>query len=72
MAAPSTSISCVLRHHMQITIFGEYLSLFLGLFVIGPGEDGIFFEHRQSEWGDHANRTELMQAVERMAAKKDN
>lgn len=37
-----------------------------GVFVVGPGEQGVMFEHRESEWGDHANLTDIMQAVQKM------
>jgi len=34
-----------------------------GVFVLGPGKTGVTFEHRESEFGDHANLTELMDSV---------
>jgi len=34
--------------------------------VIGPGEDGVLFEHREMEFGDHANLTDIMDAVRKM------
>lgn len=34
-----------------------------GVFVIGKGDQGILYEHREAEWGDHANITEIMAAV---------
>ncbi len=37
-----------------------------GVFVIGPGEQGILMEHREGEFGDHANITEVMEAVDKM------
>ena len=37
-----------------------------GVFVIGPGEEGVVFEHRESEFGDHANLTDIMDAVKKM------
>lgn len=37
-----------------------------GVFVIGPGEQGILMEHRESEFGDHANLTEIMEAVKQI------
>lgn len=43
-----------------------------GLFVIGAGEQGILFEHRESEFGDHANLTAVMEAAQKISNKKDN
>jgi len=37
-----------------------------GVFVIGPNDDGIVFEHREAEFGDHANLTDIMSAVKKM------
>jgi len=34
-----------------------------GVYVIGPGDSGVLFEHRESEFGDHANLTDVMEAV---------
>jgi len=34
-----------------------------GVFVIGPGNTGVLYEHRESEWGDHANLTDILNAV---------
>jgi len=39
-----------------------------GVFVLGPGEQGIVFEHREGSWGDNVNTTQVMEAVEKMAA----
>jgi len=33
------------------------------VYVIGPGDSGVLFEHRESEFGDHANLTDVMEAV---------
>lgn len=41
-----------------------------GLFVIGPGEQGILMEHRETEFGDHADLTQIMEVVKKM--KKEN
>jgi len=38
-----------------------------GVFVLGPGEEGIVYEHREGSWGDNVNTTEVMNAVEKMA-----
>lgn len=35
-----------------------------GLFVLGPGDLGILLEHRESEFGDHANRTAILDVIE--------
>ena len=43
----------------------------VGLFVIGPGEDGILLEHRESEWGDHASVTDIMKAVDSIKPSPD-
>lgn len=41
-----------------------------GVFVVGPGDEGILFEHRESEFGDHANTTEILEAVKRSKSSK--
>lgn len=41
-----------------------------GVFVVGPGEEGILFQHRESEFGDHANTTEILEAVKRSKSAK--
>ncbi|KAK7112602.1 peroxiredoxin-like 2A [Littorina saxatilis] len=41
-----------------------------GIFVVGPGEQGILLEHREKEWGDLANTTDILSAVRRMAVSK--
>lgn len=33
------------------------------VFVIGPGSQGILYEHREKEFGDKANTTQLLEAV---------
>jgi len=33
------------------------------VFVIGRGDTGVLFEHRESEFGDHANHTDIMNAA---------
>jgi len=44
-----------------------------GVFVIGAGDQGILYEHREMEWGDHANHTSILEAVKKISAnnKKD-
>ena len=37
-----------------------------GVFVIAPGDKGIIFEHREKYWGDYANSSDVMKAVEKM------
>jgi len=37
-----------------------------GVFVVGADEQGVLFEHRESEWGHHANLTEVMEAVKQI------
>jgi len=37
-----------------------------GLFVIGPGDQGILYEYRESEFGDHAPLEEVMAAVKKI------
>lgn len=37
-----------------------------GVFVVGPGQQGILFEHREKEWGDLANNTDIITAVRKM------
>lgn len=37
-----------------------------GVFVIGPPGQGILYEHREAEWGDHANLTEISDALSSM------
>lgn len=34
-----------------------------GLFVLGPGKQGILYEHREGEFGDHANMTNIIDAL---------
>jgi len=34
-----------------------------GVFVIGTADAGVLFEHRESEFGDHANLADIMNAV---------
>ncbi|XP_076440496.1 peroxiredoxin-like 2A [Babylonia areolata] len=40
-----------------------------GVFVLGPGEQGILLEHREKEWGDLANLTDIMAAVRKISSK---
>ena len=40
----------------------------IGVYVIGSGDSGVLFEHRESEFGDHANVTDIMTAVQQAKA----
>jgi len=42
-------------------------SLLGGVYVIGSGDQGILYEHREMDFGDHANMTEVMNAVKNIA-----
>lgn len=39
-----------------------------GVYVLGPGERGVVYEHRESEWGDHADPEAVVAAAEALAA----
>jgi len=44
-----------------------------GVYVLGPGTQGILYEHREGEWGDIANMTNIEDALLTMnPAKKEN
>lgn len=43
-----------------------YITCFLGVFVIGPGQTGIYYQHHEMEFGDHANLTEVLEAVQKI------
>lgn len=38
--------------------------VFEGVYVIGPGEQGILFQYHEKEFGDHADLKDIMAAVE--------
>jgi len=40
----------------------------IGVYVIGSGDSGVLFEHRESEFGDHANVTDIMTTVQQAKA----
>lgn len=40
-----------------------------GVFVLGKGTQGILFEHRESEFGDKANITEVLLAAKQITSK---
>jgi hypothetical protein len=37
-----------------------------GVFVVSPGDSGVLLDHKESEFGDHANVTDIMDAVQKM------
>lgn len=37
-----------------------------GVFVIGPKEQGLLYEHRERVWGDQCNTTHILEAVSRI------
>jgi len=39
-----------------------------GLLVIGPGDKGVVFEHREEVWGDHADPNKVLEAVKKLQA----
>ncbi|KAH9494920.1 Peroxiredoxin-like 2A [Bulinus truncatus] len=43
-----------------------------GVFVIGSGDKGILFEHREKEFGDYANLTEVLTAALQIRPNKNN
>ena len=55
-------------HVRELATLLMFLSVLLpGVYVIGPGESGVLFEHRESEWGDHANVTDIITVIQQMA-----
>ena len=40
-----------------------YVFSFVAVYVIGPGDQGILYEHRELEFGDHHNQSALLEAV---------
>ena len=41
-----------------------------GVFVIGPGDTGILFEHREKYWGDYVNTSDVLEAAEKITKLK--
>lgn len=41
-----------------------------GVFVVGAGDSGVLLEHRESEFGDHANMTAILDVVKSHAVAK--
>lgn len=37
-----------------------------GVFVIGPGDQGILLEHREKEFGDKVNTADVLEAVKKI------
>lgn len=37
----------------------------IGVFVIGPGNQGVLMEHRELEFGHHANMTDILEAIKK-------
>lgn len=38
-----------------------------GVYVIGPGQSGIYYQHHEMEFGDHANLTDIIEAAKMIA-----
>ena len=38
-----------------------------GTIVIGPGDQGILFEYHSMEFGDHADRNDILEAVKKIS-----
>lgn len=38
-------------------------SLLGSVFLLGPGSQGVLYEHREREFGEHHNSTELLEAL---------
>lgn len=47
-----------------------FCSCSLGVFVVGAGDLGVLLEHRESEFGDHANMTAVLDVVKSHAVAK--
>jgi len=46
---------------------GTYLG---GVYVLGPGNQGVVYEHREGTWGDNVNTTDVLEAVEKMVDRR--
>jgi len=47
-------------------VIGNYAgdgTLLGGVYVIGPGDAGILFEHQEQDFGDHSDKEELAKAL---------
>jgi len=42
------------------------------VFLIGPGQQGILYEHREMEFGDHFNETQLLAALKNIPVEESN
>jgi len=40
-----------------------------GVYVLGPGDQGVLYEHREGTFGDHADTTQIMEAVAKITKK---
>jgi len=38
-----------------------------GVYVIGPGDQGVVLHHKEDVWGDHCNTTALLEAVKKLS-----
>lgn len=47
-------------------------SLLGSVFLLGPGSQGILYEHREREFGDHCNSTELLEALSKLQTPSDD
>lgn len=47
-----------------------YTCFITGVFVIGSGDQGILYEHREQEFGDYANTTEVLNAALKIETSK--
>nr|KAG5713902.1 hypothetical protein BaRGS_024529 [Batillaria attramentaria] len=43
-----------------------------GVFVMGPGKQGILYEYREKEFGDQANITDIVNAIRKIAPAASN
>jgi len=41
------------------------------VFVVGPGDQGILYEHREKSWGDNVNASQVLSTVESMVGKTE-
>ncbi|CAH1794450.1 unnamed protein product [Owenia fusiformis] len=40
-----------------------------GCYVIGPGDQGILYQHQENSFGDTSNTTEVLEAVKKITSK---
>ena len=41
-----------------------------GVYVLGAGDQGVLYHHQEAVWGDHFNKTQLLQAVSQINKSK--